>query len=36
MEDRLLKDLQVYGWTGHKSGSGFFDLTPSILHYNWF
>jgi hypothetical protein len=25
-----------YGWTGHKSGSGFSDLAPSILHYNWF
>jgi hypothetical protein len=22
--------------TGHKSGSGFSDLAPSILHYNWF
>jgi hypothetical protein len=25
-----------YGWTGHKSSSGFSDLAPSILHYNWF
>jgi hypothetical protein len=25
-----------YGWTGHKSGSGFSDLAPSILYYNWF
>jgi hypothetical protein len=28
--------VSVYGWTGHKSGSGFSDLAPSILHYNWF
>jgi hypothetical protein len=26
----------VYGWTGQQSGSGFCDLAPSILHYNWF
>jgi hypothetical protein len=26
----------TYGWIGHKSGSGFSDLAPSILHYNWF
>jgi hypothetical protein len=26
----------IYGWIGHKSGSGFSDLAPSILHYNWF
>jgi hypothetical protein len=26
----------TYGWTGHKSSSGFSDLAPSILHYNWF
>jgi hypothetical protein len=25
-----------YGWTGQQSGSGFCDLAPSILHYNWF
>jgi hypothetical protein len=25
-----------YGWTGQQSSSGFFDLAPSILHYNWF
>jgi hypothetical protein len=25
-----------YGWTGQQSGSGFSDLAPSILHYNWF
>jgi hypothetical protein len=25
-----------YGWIGHKSGSGFSDLAPSILYYNWF
>jgi hypothetical protein len=24
-----------YGWTGQQSGSGFFDLAPSILHYDW-
>jgi hypothetical protein len=28
--------LLGYGWTGHKSSSGFCDLAPSILHYNWF
>ena len=26
----------LYGWTGQQSSSGFFDLAPSILHYNWF
>jgi hypothetical protein len=25
-----------YGWIGQQSGSGFSDLAPSILHYNWF
>jgi hypothetical protein len=25
-----------YGWFGQQSGSGFSDLAPSILHYNWF
>jgi hypothetical protein len=25
-----------YGWTGQQPGSGFCDLAPSILHYNWF
>jgi hypothetical protein len=30
-------DLQeAYGWTGQQSSSGFSDLAPSILHYNWF
>jgi len=24
------------GWTGQQSGSGFSDLAPSILYYNWF
>jgi hypothetical protein len=24
------------GWIGQQSGSGFCDLAPSILHYNWF
>jgi hypothetical protein len=28
--------LLLYGWTGQRSGSGFSDLAPSILHYNWF
>jgi hypothetical protein len=28
--------LYSYGWTGQQSGSGFCDLAPSILHYNWF
>jgi hypothetical protein len=31
-----LQQRTTYGWTGHKSGSGFSDLAPSILHYNWF
>jgi hypothetical protein len=26
----------IYGWTGQQSSSGFCDLAPSILHYNWF
>jgi hypothetical protein len=26
----------MYGWTGQETGSGFCDLAPSILHYNWF
>jgi hypothetical protein len=25
-----------YGWIGHKSSSGFSDLAPAMLHYNWF
>jgi hypothetical protein len=25
-----------YGWTGQQPSSGFCDLAPSILHYNWF
>jgi hypothetical protein len=25
-----------YAWIGHKPGSGFSDLAPSILHYKWF
>jgi hypothetical protein len=25
-----------YGWTGQQSSSGFCDLAPLILHYNWF
>jgi hypothetical protein len=25
-----------YDWTGHKPSTGFSDLAPSILHYNWF
>jgi hypothetical protein len=28
--------ITSYGWIGQQSGSGFFDLAPSILHYNWF
>jgi hypothetical protein len=27
---------KAYGWTGQQSSSGFSDLAPSILHYNWF
>jgi hypothetical protein len=26
----------IYGWIPHNAGFGFLDLTPSILHYNWF
>jgi hypothetical protein len=25
-----------YGWIGQQSSSGFINLAPSILHYNWF
>jgi hypothetical protein len=33
-----LADIECkrYGWTGQQSGSGFSDLAPSILYYNWF
>jgi hypothetical protein len=27
---------ETYGWIGQQSSSGFSDLAPSILHYNWF
>jgi hypothetical protein len=30
------KMMLTYGWTGQQSGSGFINLAPSILHYNWF
>jgi hypothetical protein len=33
---RLVAGATQYGWTGHKSGSGFSDLTPSILHGSYF
>jgi hypothetical protein len=26
----------LYGWISHKTGFGFLDLAPSILHSNWF
>jgi hypothetical protein len=26
----------MYGCIGQQSGSGFSDLAPSMLHYNWF
>ena len=26
----------TYGWTGQETGSGFINLAPSILHYDWF
>jgi hypothetical protein len=29
-------ECKRYGWIGQQPGSGFFDLAPSILHYNWF
>ena len=32
----LLISYKEYGWIGQQSGSGFSDLAPSILHYNWF
>jgi hypothetical protein len=25
-----------YGWTGQETGSGFINLAPSILNYDWF
>ena len=25
-----------YGWIGQQPSSGFINLAPSILHYNWF
>jgi hypothetical protein len=25
-----------YGWIGQQSSSGFINLAPSILHYDWF
>jgi hypothetical protein len=28
--------VRCYGWTGQQPSSGFCDLAPSILHYNWF
>jgi hypothetical protein len=28
--------VSTYGWIGQQSSSGFCDLAPSILHYNWF
>jgi hypothetical protein len=28
--------IVLYGWIGHKSSSGFSDLTPSILHGSYF
>jgi hypothetical protein len=31
-----LRATRSYGWTGQQSSSGFSDLAPSILHYNWF
>jgi hypothetical protein len=32
---QILNELN-YGWTGQQPSSDFFDLAPSILHYNWF
>jgi hypothetical protein len=32
----LLREAPTYGWMGQQSSSGFCDLAPSILHYNWF
>jgi hypothetical protein len=26
----------AYGWIGQEAGSGFINLAPSILHYDWF
>jgi hypothetical protein len=28
--------MRMYGWIGQQPSSGFSDLAPSILHYNWF
>jgi hypothetical protein len=33
---RIFADGLQYGWTGQQPSSGFCDLAPSILHYNWF
>jgi hypothetical protein len=30
------KDQWDYGWIGQEPSSGFCNLAPSILHYNWF
>jgi hypothetical protein len=34
--EAFIKNGWLYGWTGQESSSGFCDLAPSILHYNWF
>jgi hypothetical protein len=35
-QNHARRAILAYGWTGQQPGSGFFDLAPSILHYNWF
>jgi hypothetical protein len=34
--DKRVVVATAYGWTGQESSSGFINLAPSILHYNWF
>jgi hypothetical protein len=33
---RVENRKKIYGWTGQQPSSGFINLAPSILHYNWF
>jgi hypothetical protein len=32
----LMMAVLGYGWMPHNASFGFLDLTPSILHSNWF
>jgi hypothetical protein len=33
---RALEEDGDYGWIPHNASFGFLDLTPSIVHSNWF